>query len=87
MAKTRLNITVDKDLAAFIKKYAKDNRIAVSDLFSQFILSLQRRQKNKIPEYLIASPDFYHAITDIHQTLETQQQKRNRRRTENITQP
>ena len=35
MPKTRLNITLDDDLASFIKIYAKENRTTVADIVTQ----------------------------------------------------
>ena len=43
MAKTRINISLDKDLAEFAKIFAAENRTSVADLITQFLLSLKRR--------------------------------------------
>ncbi len=40
MPKTRLNISLDQDLANFIKIFARENRTTASEVITQFILGL-----------------------------------------------
>lgn len=37
MSKTRLNISIDYDLADFIKIYAQENRTTASEVITQFV--------------------------------------------------
>lgn len=43
MAKTRLNISLDRDLAEFARVFAAENRISVADMITQYLLALKRR--------------------------------------------
>ena len=43
MTKTRLNLSLDHDLVDFVKVYAQENRTTVSEMMTQFILTLKRK--------------------------------------------
>jgi len=69
MQKTRLNITLDKDLIDFAKIYAQQQRTTVSELVTQFILNLKRTKEDNPAEIILADPDFreslFKTISDI----------------------
>ena len=69
MPKTRLNISLDEDLANFIKVYVQENRTTVSNLFTQFLLSIKRRSLGENMEIIISNPDFHEALQDIQSRL------------------
>lgn len=69
MSKTRLNISLDQDLAIFIKRYVKDNRTSVANLMTQFILSLKREKEGNNMEIILSNPDFYHALLEVKSKL------------------
>ncbi len=66
MNKTRLNISIDYDLADFIKIYAQENRTTASEVITQFILGLKRRTHRQHTETIFADPNFSQALTEIH---------------------
>ncbi len=43
MPKTRLNVSLDQDLAEFAKVFAAENRTSVADMVTQYLLALKRR--------------------------------------------
>jgi hypothetical protein len=43
MTKTRLNLSLDHGLVDFVKVYAQENRTTVSEMMTQFILTLKRK--------------------------------------------
>lgn len=69
MPKSRLNISLDNDLANFIKLYAQENRTTAADIITQFILSLKRQTEGDNMEIILSNPDFYQAIIDVHKRL------------------
>ena len=42
MAKTRINVSLDPDLAKFAKVFAAENRTSVAEMFTQYLLALKR---------------------------------------------
>jgi hypothetical protein len=70
MPKTRLNISVDQDLAEYIKVYAQENRTTTSEIFTQFILGLKRRHQGDSMDLIYANPDFHKAILDVKRRLQ-----------------
>jgi hypothetical protein len=62
MEKTRINISTDKDLAAFIKLYAAENRTTVAEIFNQYVLSIKRTVEGEKTEQILANPVFYTAM-------------------------
>jgi hypothetical protein len=69
MPKSRLNISLDNDLANFIKLYAQENRTTAADIITQFILSLKRQTEGDNMEIILSNPDFYQAIIDVQKRL------------------
>ncbi len=69
MPKTRLNISLDNDLADFIKLYAQENRTTAADVLTQFILSLKRRIEGDSMEIILENPDFHQAVIEIQKRL------------------
>ena len=63
MSKTRLNISIDYDLADFIKMYAQENRTTASEVITQFILGLKR---GTCRGSILSDPDFHQALTEAH---------------------
>lgn len=59
MAKTRLNVSLDKDLVEFAKVFAAENCTSVSDMVTQYLLSLKRRVEGNEMEIIFAHPDRY----------------------------
>jgi len=68
MIKTRLNLAVDKDLVGFMQCYAKENRITVTDLITQYILALKRTIEGKENHQVIYDPSFNRMMEEIQAT-------------------
>ena len=64
MSKSKLNITLDRDLIEFAKEYAQYQRTTVSEIFSQFILNLKRSRENEPTDVIMADPDFRDSLID-----------------------
>lgn len=62
MMKNKINITLDQDLIDFVKSYAEYQRTSVSEIFSQFLLSLKRTKENDPTEIIMADPDFRESL-------------------------
>ena len=62
MPKTRLNISLDKDLAEFAKVFAAENRTSVADMVTQYLLTLKRRVEGEQVEKILAHPAFQQAM-------------------------
>jgi len=58
MAKTRINISLDQDIADFARMFAAENRITVSDLMMQYLLNLKRKVEGRNTETILADPAF-----------------------------
>jgi hypothetical protein len=69
MAKTRLNISIDYDLADFIKIYAQENRTSASEVITQFILGLKRRAGQNT-DTVLDDPKFSQALTEVHTRIQ-----------------
>ncbi len=69
MAKTRLNISLDTDLAAFIKIYARENRTTASDVITQFILGLKRQIEGDGMTTIFSDPNFHQALIRVQSRL------------------
>jgi hypothetical protein len=68
MTKTRLNVSLDQDLADFVKVFAAENRTSVADIVTQYFLTLKRKVEGKSVEKILSSPAF-------HEAMETAQNK------------
>jgi hypothetical protein len=49
--KTTLNLRVDKDLKDFLSWYAKENRMSVTSVITQYIMYLWKRHGKEYAEY------------------------------------
>jgi len=70
MAKTRLNLSLDLDLAQFAKEFAEDNRTTVADVITQYLLALKRRRDGDATELILSNPDFREALMDVQCRLQ-----------------
>jgi hypothetical protein len=69
MAKTRLNISLDQDLADFAKIFATENRTSVAEIITQYLLSLKRRAEGENTEKILSHPAFEKAMRDVQRKL------------------
>ena len=69
MTKTRINVSLDQDLADFAKLFAAENRISVADMITQYILTLKRRVEGDNIEKILANPIFQKAMKDVQNKL------------------
>lgn len=58
MQKSKINITMDKDLIEYAKLYALKQRTTVSEVFTQFILNLKRVQEDDPMQIILADQGF-----------------------------
>ncbi|MEA2109928.1 MAG: DUF6364 family protein [Pseudomonadota bacterium] len=71
MSKTRLNVSLDRDLAEFAKIFAAENRTSVADMITQYLLSLKRRADGQQMEKVLSHPAFQQAMEDAQNKLRT----------------
>lgn len=71
MPKTRLNISLDQDLAEFAKFFAAENRTSVADIITQYLLALKRRVDGDQMENILSHPAFQQAMEDAQNKLRT----------------
>lgn len=69
MSKTRINISLDKDLAEFAKIFAAQNRTTVADMVTQYLLALKRRIDGENIEDILAHPAFRQAMEEAQAKL------------------
>jgi len=69
MPKTRLNVSLDQDLAEFARVFAAENRMSVADIITQYLLSLKRRVEGEHMEKILAHPAFQKAMEDAQAKL------------------
>ena len=62
MSKTRINISLDQDLADFAKFFAKENRTSVADIVTQYLLNLKRRIDGQDSDRILSHPAFQEAM-------------------------
>jgi len=62
MPKTRINVSLDQDLAEFAKVFAAENRISVADMVTQYLLALKRHSEGEHMEHVFAHPAFQQAM-------------------------
>jgi len=62
--KSKINITLDKDLIEYAKVYAKSERTTVSEIMTQFILNLKRSKDGDPTEIILADPDFRDSLLE-----------------------
>ncbi len=64
MRKVRLNITLDDDLARFLKGFSISQRLSMSELINQWALNLKRAQENQGMTTILSSPEFYESLLE-----------------------
>ena len=69
MPKTRLNISLDQDIADFAKIFAAENRTSVADMVTQYLLALKRRVEGENIEKILAHPAFQQAMEEVQAKL------------------
>ena len=69
MPKTRLNVSLDQDLAEFAKVFAAESRTSVSDMVTQYLLALKRRVEGEYIEKIFTHPAFHQAMEDAQAKL------------------
>lgn len=69
MSKTRINISIDQDLADFIKNFAGENRTSVADIITQYVLNLKRNVEGEQTEVILAHPAFKKTMAEAQARL------------------
>jgi len=69
MPKTRLNVSLDEDLADFAKVFAAENRTSVAEIVTQYLLALKRRVEGAHMETVLENPAFQQAMEDVQTKL------------------
>jgi len=69
MAKTRINLSLDLDLAEFAKVLAEENRTTVADIFTQYLLALKRSKAGEPADIILSDPAFREAMEDVQRRL------------------
>lgn len=64
MAKTRINVSLDQDLADFAKVFAAENRTSVADIVTQYLLALKRRVEGEHMEAILTHRAFEQAMVE-----------------------
>lgn len=64
MPKTRINISLDQDLADFARVFAAENRITFAEIITQYLLTLKRRVEGDSVEKILAHPTFQQAMEE-----------------------
>ncbi|MDT8446128.1 MAG: DUF6364 family protein [bacterium] len=70
MSKTRINLSLDADLASFAKDFAAENRTTVSEVFTQYLLGLKRHAMGRPQPTFLADPAFNEALAQAQQRLQ-----------------
>ena len=52
MPKTRMNVSLDQDIADFARMFAAENRVTVADLMTQYLLNLKRKVEGRNAEFI-----------------------------------
>ena len=71
MPKTRINVSLDRDIADFAKMFAAENRTSVADMVTQYLLTLKRRVEGENTEKILAHPAFHQAMEQAQEKLRT----------------
>lgn len=69
MPKTRINISLDQDLADFAKVFAAENRTSVAEMVTQYLLALKRRAEAGHMKTILENPAFQQAMEDVQAKL------------------
>ena len=75
MAKTRINLSLDQDLADFARIYAAENRTTVADVMTQYLLSLKRAQEGDITNVILSDPKWRKALEESRKRLQSGKEK------------
>jgi len=70
MPKTRINISLDQDLADFAKMFAAKNRTSVAEVVTQYLLTLKRKTEGKETEAILSDPAFQAAMEEVLSRLQ-----------------
>ena len=70
MPKTRINVSLDQDIADFAKVFAAENRTSVAEIVTQYLLSLKRHVEGENIEKILAHPAFEKAMQDTQTKLQ-----------------
>ena len=65
MSKTRLNVSLDQDLAEFAKDFAAENRTSVANIVTQYLLALKRRVEGEYIETILGHPAFHYLLAPL----------------------
>jgi len=69
MPKTRINLSLDQDLADFAKIFAAENRITVADIMTQYLLTLKREVEQQNSKIVLSHPAFQTAMEEVQVKL------------------
>ena len=69
MAKNRINVSLDQDLAEFAKVFAAENRTSVADIITQYFLALKRRVEGEHMETTLSHRAFEQAMVEMQGRL------------------
>jgi hypothetical protein len=64
MRKSKINLTLDKDLIEYAKLCAEEQRTSVSEIFTQFLLNLKRAKEGDPTQIILADPDFRESLLE-----------------------
>ncbi len=69
MPKTKLNLSLDQDLADFAKAFAAENRTSVAEVINQYLLNLKRQVSGESVTEILAHPAFLRALEETRTKL------------------
>lgn len=69
MSKTKINLSIDQDLADFAKMFAAENRTTFAEIVTQYLLALKRRVEGESMEKILANPAFQDAMEKAQASL------------------
>ena len=71
MPKTRINISLDQDLADFARLFATEQRTTVADMVTQFLLALKRKIEGQETATFLADPAFHATMEEARKKLQS----------------
>jgi hypothetical protein len=75
MPKKKINITLDQDLIEYAKIYAIRQRTTVSEIFTQFILSLKRVNEDDPMKIFLDDPGFRDSLMETMNKIQSGETK------------
>ncbi len=69
MAKTRLNISLDEELVDFVKIFAAENSVSVTEIFKQYLSALKFRAEKDGGKEILPHSAFHKAMADVQKKL------------------